>query len=248
MPLPFPLLPEDTPLRTFTTPLSRKQVYILDGLRYSAEMAHIAYRRLSPMLQEISSNASTATVAASAEALHYAWSVIDSANRYRDLLANLPGLKQETWVQLLQRRTLETAALRDCVQHQIGEIDKLAVTGGQLWGYLSWVQFVDGRPTPNWYMLTGGSDFVGDRWLFIGPVNLPFPVPADRIRLNAFGRQVYLWRIVAALAVATKRLEGVVRDGSLRLVGSPATERRGSDVIYSGCIEVLVANAPTKDA
>ena len=55
-----------------------------------------------------------------------------------------------------------------------------------------------------WHMLSGGTTFVGDKWLFIGPIELPFQVPSDRIRLNAFGRQVYLWRLVAAIATAAR--------------------------------------------
>lgn len=248
MPLPVALLADSSPLRHQVSQFSRKQVLILDGLRYSAEMAHIAYQRLSPLLQEISLVGQRSTVAASAEALHYAWSIIDCAHRFSDLLANLPGLKKDVWVTLAKRRTEDAAELRDCVQHQLGELDALVSGGGQLWGYLSWVQCSDGRPTPNWFMLTGGSDFVGDQWIFIGPIQLPYTVPADRIRLNAFGRQVYLWRVVASLAVATRRLEHAVRDGHLRVVGQPASERRGSDVVYSGSLETLRSNRSGKDA
>jgi hypothetical protein len=248
MPLPDALLGEDSPLRHQTAKFSRKQVLILDGLRYSAEMAHIAYQRLSPLLQEVSTAGQAATVAASAEALHYAWSIVDCAHRFGNLLTNLPGLKHEAWVKLAERRIDDAAALRNCVQHQLGELDGLIAAGGQLLGYLSWVQCADGRPTANWFMLTGGSDFAGDQWFFIGPARLPFTVPADRVRLNAFGRQLYLWRVVAALAVATTRLETAVRDGSLRVVGPPAGERRGSDVVYSGSVEIVRSNNPDGDA
>jgi hypothetical protein len=237
------LLSEDSPLRKPQLPLSRRQILILDGLRYAAEMGHVAYGRLAPLLQEIAAAGESAPVSASAEALQYSWSIVDASNRYRDLLANLPGLKAESWTRILAERTKVAADLRDCVQHQLGELDGLIANGGQIWGYVSWVLLEKNKPTPEWYMLSGGTTFSGDKFLFIGPHRLPYRVPPDRIRLNAFSRQTYLWRLVAAMAVATQELESVVRAGGIRLVGEAATGRRGADEVFSGFLEVAYSNS-----
>lgn len=239
--MPTPLLSEESPLRKPPASFSRRQMMVLDGIRYAAEMAHLAYERLRGSLQAIESVEKT-TVVQNAEALKDAWSIVDSVNRYRDLLANMPGLNKAPWTRLLAQRTEDAASLRDCIQHQLGELKRLADEGGQVWGYLSWAGMRDGRPTGIWYMLSGGSDYAGDQWLFAGPVQLPFRVPPDRIRLNAYGRQVYLWRLVTAVATATRRLESAVSNGEVRPVGVPATERRGADVFYSASILVVMSN------
>jgi hypothetical protein len=173
-----------------------------------------------------------------------AWSIIDSAHRCRDLIDQLPGLGNSVWKRLLRERTDEAADLRDRAQHQLGEVDGLIANGGQLWGYLSWAEIRDRQYTGQWLMMAGGSVFKGDRFLYIGPTDLPFPVPPGRVRLNAFGRQVYLGRIVSALIDASRELTAEIQDARVRPQGEPATERRGSDVIYAGFLEVVVAVPP----
>ncbi|MGH7551918.1 MAG: hypothetical protein ACREMQ_02695, partial [Longimicrobiales bacterium] len=79
---------------------------------------------------------------------------------------------------------------------------------------------------------------------FMGPAALQFPVPLGRIRLNAFGRQVYLGRIVHVMSDAIERLSDDIRAGAMRPVGSPATERRGADSAMEGFVEIVVANTP----
>ncbi len=235
---------EDSPLRRPPPDYSRRQVLILDGIRYAAEMAHIAYERLRATLNDISSSAKEHLVRDTATALLDAWSIIDSAHRCRDLVENLPGLPNSPWRRLLLERTEDAAELRDCVQHQLGEISGLITGGGQVWGYISWAEVQDGRYTGKWLMLSGGSEYVGDQFAFIGPAELPYAVPVGRIRLNAFGRQVYLGRMVDGLSDAISHLSDDIRSGTMRAVGTPATERRSADTVIEGAIEVLISSPP----
>lgn len=172
-----------------------------------------------------------------------AWSIVDSAHRFRDMVMNLPGLPNQPWKRLLNERTEDVATLRNKVQHQLGEITGSLMGGGQLWGYLSWAEYRDGRYTGKWLMMTAGSDYVGDEWLFIGPVTLPFSVPPGRVRLNAFEQQVYLGRTIEALTDAVKQLELDIANGGVRPVGAPAADRRGADVVYEGSLEVMYSTA-----
>lgn len=231
-----PLFPNGSPLRNAPPSFSKKQILFLDGLRYSAEMAHIAYERLRETLSHIEEADSRLIASESASALQDAWSIIDSVNRFRDLLPHMPGIEKGAWLRLLKERTSVVATLRDCVQHQQKEIDKLIRAGGQIWGYLSWAS------DRKWQMLSGGTTFVGDQWLFMGPISLPFQVPEDRIRLNAFDKQVYLWRIVAAVAAAARKLESDIQEGKVLPVGPAAGKRRGIDEVWSGTIQVVMSN------
>jgi hypothetical protein len=235
------LIPEDSPLRRPPADFSRSQVLVLDGIRYAAEMAHIAYERLYVHVQGVSASRDEPRVRDTAIAMLDAWSIVDSAHRFRDMVANLPGLGNSPWRRLLNDRTDDIADLRNRAQHQLGEIAGLAANGGQLWGYLSWAEVRDGRYTGKWLMMTGGAVHVGDQWLFIGPAELPFQVPVGRLRLNAFGHQVYLGRTVSILVEAVRNLENEIQNGQVRPLGG-AAERRGGDLVYEGRLEVLVAN------
>lgn len=234
------MIAETSPLRHPPAALSRKQVVILDGIRYAADMAEIAYERLAAHLQVVAALSREPTVKEMATGFIDAWSIIDSAHRLRDLITNFPGLKKKApWVSLLIQRTEDAATLRDCVQHQLGEVDRLAADGGQLWGYLSWARVEGGKSTATWHMMAAGSTHVRDNWLFMGPTTLPFPVPLDRIRLNAFGYQVYLARTCEAIHDAVRELEMQLLANQIEARGEPDRERRGADTVIEGAIEVV---------
>lgn len=234
---------QDLPFRNPPHDFSRRQVLILDGIRYSVEMAQIAYQRLYALLQNLSSISDKDLFVPSAEAMLYAWTIVDSAHRYRDLLLAFPGLKRKTWVKLTEKRTEDVAQLRNCVQHQLGEIPNIINRREQLWGYLSWAEIRANRHTGKWLMLTGGSHYVEDSWLFAGPISLPFRVPTGRIRLNAFGHKVYLGRTVEALRYATSCLASEILSGAVKGEGAPECERKGTDMLVEACIQVELSES-----
>ena len=235
------LIPEDSPLRQPPATFSRRQVLILDGIRYSAEMASIAIERLDTHLQGLDASSNEPRVRDIASAMLDAWSIVDSAHRFCDLVQNMPGLGNRVLKRVVRERTRDVAKLRDCVQHQLGEVEGLIGGGGQMWGYLSWAQVRDGRYTGKWLMMMAGSEYVGDEYLFIGPRVLPFSVPIGRVRLNAFGQEVHLGRTARALISAASDLASEIESGALRPVGEPAKERRGADVVTEGWVEVAVS-------
>ncbi len=95
-------------------------------------------------------------------------------------------------------------------------------------------------------MMAAGASYVGDVWIFMGPASLPFVVPYDRIRLNAFGRQAYrLWRRLAALGRAAAAIEADLLANKVRSVGPPSSDRRDTDAFMTGTIEVVRRNTVT---
>jgi hypothetical protein len=236
---------DNSPLRRPPSIFSRKQMLVLDGIRYAAEMAHIAYERLFDHLQAIAAGTEKSNSRSTATAMLDAWSIIDSAHRFRDLVENLPGLSNSPWKRIFVDRTQDVADLRNCLQHQLGEIESLIVNGGQIWGYLSWAEVRSSSYTGKWLMIAAGGDYVGDNFFFVGPTTPPFfNVPLGRIRLNAFGRQVYLGRTVEELASAVASITAEIGNGALRPVGSPAHERRGADFKAEGFVEMIVSIEP----
>ena len=231
-----------TQLRNPPPGLSRKQIMILDGIRYAVEIAQVAYDRLYDTLMSWKGLESQSSSTAFATAIADAWTIIDSTHRFSDLVENLPGLPNAPWRRLLATNGRDALDLRDCVQHQLGELAELVQNGGQIWGYLSWAEITDHRYSGRWLMMSPGSYFVGDKWLFIGPRVLPYYVPPGRIRLNAFGRQVYLGRNVALMQSAAGELARVLANGEVQPRGPAATDRRGMDEVMSGSVEVLISN------
>jgi len=222
------LISENSPLRLLPLPLSRKQILVFDGIRYAAEMTDLASRRLFGQLEHLSVSSAEPSTQDIATAMLDAWSIIDSVNRFRDLLQAAPGVRNEPWKRLLWDRTAVAGALRNCAQHQTGEIEKLIANRQQLWGYLSWAGFQNGSYTGKWHMMSAGTHFSGTKW-YTGPAASATPLPFGRIRLNTFGERVYLGLLTTAVRDAVRSIEEDLTKGSVRLVGSPVEGRGGPD-------------------
>jgi hypothetical protein len=235
----------DSPLRKPPASFSRQQVLFLDGIRYSAEMIRIAYERLWTQLDAINvpppDNADITTDDI-ARAMLDAWSIVDSANRFRDLVREFPGLPNTPWEHIFLANTVEVDALRNIFQHQESEIGKSLVKVGQLWGFLSWAQVRGGKYTGKWLMMSAGATFVGDEFFFIGPNTLPFTVPTGRVCLSAFGKRVYLGRILQQVVNAVASLVQDISNDVIRPAGEPAVDRRGGDDVMAGMVEVVTSN------
>ena len=234
------LIPEDSPLRVLPTDLSRRQVLYFDGIRYAAEMINLSYNRLFSQLMEIGATDREVTTLDIATAMLDAWSIVDSTNRFRDLVKRTPGLHRKSWKHILLADTSEVDAMRNGIQHIEGNISDLADNGHQVWGYLRWAQMNDGGYTGWWYAMTPGSVFRADQFLVAGPVNLPPGVPPGAIRLMAFGKDVYLGKCMTAIVTAVEAIVEEIKNGEVRLIGGSAhDERAGGDIIYGMATELL---------
>ena len=107
----------------------------LDGIRYAAEIADVAYERLSEKLRTVAESMKETSSRDIAMAIADAWTIVDSVHRFHDLITQLPGLDKNTWVKLFVTRVKVALELRDCVQHQTGEVGDLITGKGQIWGY-----------------------------------------------------------------------------------------------------------------
>lgn len=236
---------EDSPLRRLPADLSRKQMLIFDGVRYAAEMAAVAYERLFDQLQRLAGSATEPTTREIASCFLDAWSIVDSVHRFHELAVNAPGVSGGTWRRLLGQRVKDALDVRDHVQHLRSEIDKNGGASRQVWGYLNWAEVRGGRHTGRWLIASPGSVFRGDRWVLAGPAKAIPGVPIGRIRLIAFEREIYLGKCLLAVRLAIEEICRQFDQSRIRLVGSANADRRGSDAVYEGWIEVLVATRPS---
>jgi len=218
-----------SPIRKVPCPVSERQLVVLDGIRFSADMAGIAIDRLWRKLSEIdvAHDASSTDIA---EAALDAWSIVDAAHRIVDLVACLPGLQGAPWQRILRDRLKDALDLRDCWQHQDAEAIAVVERRDQAWGALAWAQHTGARPTGRWFLISAGHEFVGSSWTAGGPNNAVSREDSRRIRLLHAGRTLYLGRVLRDIFSGIAQLEHDVREGRLRLVGDAfsASPRRDS--------------------
>lgn len=230
----------DSPLRRPPAEISERQLVILDGIRYSADMAGIAVDRLWQKLCAIDQDTDTnPTPWDTAEAMLDAWSIIDAAHRLTDLIGNLPGLRKAPWQRIFQKRMEDAEALRNIWQHQVGEAPRVVEQRGQIWGSLAWAQHDGRRPTGRWYLAVAGTEFKDSKWIFGGPATAIPREDSRRIRLLHGERTVYLARMVRDIFEAIRHLEDAIRAGELRLIGEQVNRPRESDSVMSATMLIV---------
>lgn len=234
----------DSPLKLLPEELSERQIIILDGIRYSANMAGIALDRLWAVLQKIDQDFDHADWSDTSEAAMFAWSIVDSAHRIRQLIAGLPGLRQRGWPTDFWTETKDVEDLRHAWQHQISEAPSAVARRDQAFGALAWAQHTDRKPTGSWFCVVAGSDFKGSAWTYAGPINAVPGVGSRRIRLIYDGdKPFYLGRVVRQIFGAIKQLEWELNEGNVRLVGERVNQRRGQDLMLQTTIQVVVTQS-----
>lgn len=237
----------DSPLVKPPAEISERQIVLLDGIRYTADMAGIALDRLWQKLSSIDRNMDATTSADIAEAMLDAWSIVDASHRLVDLISALSGLRNAPWKRLFRDRMADALDLRDAWQHQDGEVDATVARRGQAWGSLAWMQHEGARRTGRWFLAVAGTGFKGSSWVHAGPVNAIPREDTRRIRLLHGEKTFYLARAVRDIFEMIGHLEKAISTGGLRLVGDAVNGRRANDTVMFIVMEVLVGTTARTD-
>lgn len=135
------IISEDSPTRRPPVTLDPRSVLYLDGIRYSTELLDLAFRRLEQNLENLTDReeAESGLGLLIVEAISDAWAFVDSFHRLRELVQQLPGLKQnQPQLQIFLRQSTQVKELRRYVQHLRNEIDDFVEAKMPLWGTVSW--------------------------------------------------------------------------------------------------------------
>lgn len=139
------VLDDDSPLRKLPTGLDPGQALALDGLRLTAEMALLAYQRLSATALRASEEDE---VRPGTLPLLFsdAWAFVDHVNRFRTLLLHVSSQSEAGPGPLLSSfcddtRTIQD--LRDTVQHLTARIPGMVAAQQGVLGTLTWVYVPD---------------------------------------------------------------------------------------------------------
>jgi hypothetical protein len=159
------LFADSSPLRRISADVDTRTILFLDGIRYSIDFTSVAFHRIIRTIKRIATleAGSAAMQEAITEVMADAWLMIDAVHRLRELVQQLPGLKQkEPAVQAFYRATEEVKEFRNYVQHLSSGIEAFVEEKMPLWGVLSWTGVNDdGQPEND--VIVPGTAFGFDR-------------------------------------------------------------------------------------
>ncbi len=240
------LVASDSPLRSLPANLNPHQAMYFDGIRYSLDMAGIAYVRLRQGLFDIDAFIPERKSDIYPMLFLDAWSMVDSLNRLRVLLGNFRGMKNTPEKRVFLDGLTPFLALRNNIQHLDGTIKEVKA-GEPAWGHLSWFHvdalsaeggIVKGRSR----LLVSGQlkDFSHN---LVNPLGKPIETGVDLVTLTAFGDAVSLSRAFYQIRDFAKIFDKTVKTGfedSDQLSGAT-----GSDLFITA--EMAFGPATTQD-
>ena len=129
-------------MKALQASLDRKQILVLDALRYSLMHERDVFRAVTRFLRRIGKMPfnSRPPDRLAIGALASAWQLIDNIYRIRGLLRQVKGLSQKSpQIQLFLRNTAGVDNFRNFFQHLDSSIAKLSGKSYPIMGVLSWV-------------------------------------------------------------------------------------------------------------
>jgi hypothetical protein len=162
-----------------------------------------------------------------------AWSMIDSANRLRNLLNHMPGVKKKNskYYSLIKELS-PIENLRNTIQHLDGEINSRAkdLDAIPVWGSLSWGKIISNDPfEADIYLIVPGSIESQSNIPINNIAGKAFYNNIDNIELTAYGITISLSETYRNIEKITKLLEtGLLKNFKDK---PELVERHGTDLI-----------------
>lgn len=225
------MLSDPSPLERLPEGITTKQLLFFDAVAVSMKMIDATYKELQDAIVEDYNSGGDPESDRGAVMVARAWSLVDTINRLRLLVAAMPGLKQSAApVQSFLRAVAPAEELRHMLQHLNNQIDRIVASGGPVWGVLMWRQ-----PNPEHSKQLFYGFFFPQHTGAVpltAPSVVPVPVgtvtlPVDRIQLMAGGNTISLSDMHDAAAVFAQRLENAAAAAFTAL---PAEGAKGKNV------------------
>jgi hypothetical protein len=224
------LIGNDSPLHHLPSALDISQSMFFDGIRYSIDMADESYLRCVDALVSISRVGPDSRQMVAA--FQSAWSLVDSANRLRVLLAQMRGAKRTPDMRLFLLELAPAEELRNAVQHLPGTIASASEADEPTWGSLSWVvPPEEGSRQGSIFIAIPGSSHSMSRPA-VNPLGKEVDRPVGLIELTAFEVTLSISGTHAAIARFTPGFERAAGDAF-----EAHAERRGADLLVEVSFE-----------
>lgn len=141
-------------LVTSTSALRRIPMYVedddkvvLDGIRYSLEIADRVYRRLRQTLWDVSSDPEADHVEHYVDLVSDAWTVVDSFNRLHVLCKSNCTYLDHNYCRDYADALQPVVKVRNAHQHMKGRLEKIVADKESAWGAISWISCATNPPT-----------------------------------------------------------------------------------------------------
>ncbi len=201
------IIKDDSPLRHLPSALNMKQTLFLDAIRYCIETADIANSRLRDTLSTMSKTNSV-TCQGAVSAISDSWLIIDSVNRLRTLLDQMPNLKKKSpGMILFTNKTEPVESLRNHFQHLNNDIDDLVRKKCPAFGVLEWVFPLDTPPTKCMVFSLQPGTMFNRGFPILNPLGKKLSYPVCHVSLIAGERTVCLDELLEVVSKFTPSLE-----------------------------------------
>lgn len=198
----------DSPLRRLPPQLDRTQALFFDGIRHAAEFIHFAHERLRADLTRLAlSQYSGSTRGSFTQPFLDAWSIVDSVDRFRSLVALLPGIQgiPTPGSPSFAEFTQPIRDLRNVGDHLAQRADYVVARNGTALGILSWFTLVDSSKGRACTILPG--TLRSGTAPFVNPAGRRIRPPTDLIELSAGEYWASLSLTVTAVRTMVTELE-----------------------------------------
>ncbi len=244
------IIGQESVLRRIPAPLARNQALFIEGIRFSIEMADLAYRRLCETLPPLSRMENPVGESpSSVSAMLDAWSIVDSLHRLRGLLKHMPGIEKRNRIPPIRAffdATERITELRNTAQHLDTTIP--GVVDDQNWavlGSLSW-GIVDPEKSQIVFSCFMPGMPLGVRTL-ISPANRQrWYVPVDAITVERSGVSVCLSDAMRRVESVAGAMEKMLADSFARQL--PDQSHHAADVTVSVAILIGPEQVVPEDA
>lgn len=207
------LIENNSPFRKLPAELDIRQRLVFDGIRYSVEMADLAYMRLRKCLVKVSESnkLSEAPDFVVAAALSDAWTIVDTMHRLRGLLKLFPDSSSSELVAEFLSASESIRDLRNSVQHLHARFDKLVKDRLPTWGWITWVTMTEESHCHVHALVPGSLDRLSGLGIE-NPGGKEVTAPIDLISLKAHGYVVSLSALHNEVRALVQNLEIILRD------------------------------------
>lgn len=220
------LISSESPLRNLPETLRQRERLILDGVRYTADIAGLAYQRLITTLLQFP-NEATADLGSGESTRHVVafsdvWTFVDTVNRLRVLIHAMPGAPESEPVIAFLEDTGTIRDMRNRIQHLRARVDHLVSNHLPTWGSITWVAVTPTGPHAGYTKMIMAGSTANVESLMENPAGKQVRSPLDHISLHAHGISISITSTWEKVRQLLDFLEGALADQVADLPSAPA--------------------------
>jgi hypothetical protein len=204
------MLSENSSLRRVPVTLNRKQAVFIDGIRHSAEIIELAYKRLRSTLTELALNppSSSELPLVTPHAFLDAWAFVDAVDKFRLLYQNFPGMNRKASSETsLQDVTQPFKKIRDIADHCNATAERIVSKDTAGLGILTWLTGYQLSPTELWYCTIRPGTMQTEPTLKWPKIETTLDWPTDCICLSVGGHMANFSGVLPHIEKRIKKLE-----------------------------------------